>query len=231
MIKLKFSEVDKPALNHERYHHPHPRVQIKMETLWLKSLGYSIEQIGEIANISRSTYYNDLKEYIDGGVEKLKEVNFYKPQSDMLEHRASIEGYFQKHPPATAKEAMAKIEDLTGMKRRETQIRKFLSKIGCLKVGMLPSKADADKQDEFKKNQMEPVLEEAKTNKIKVYFIDAAHFVLAPFLGDLWSFRRLFIKAPAGRKRFNILGALDAITHQLITAPPDTYINSHSVCD
>jgi transposase len=61
--------------------------------------------------------------------------------------------------------------------------------------------------------------------------MDAAHFVLAPFLGYLWSFCRLFIKAPAGRKRFNVLGALDAITHQLITVTNDAYINSFSVCE
>ena len=64
-----------------------------------------------------------------------------------------------------------------------------------------------------------------------MFFVDAAHFVLAPFLGVLWSFKRLFIKAPAGRKRFNVLGALDAITHQLVTVTNDTYINAQSVCD
>jgi len=64
-----------------------------------------------------------------------------------------------------------------------------------------------------------------------VYFLDAAHFVLSPFLGYLWSFTRIFIKAPAGRKRFNVLGALDAITHKLITVTNDSYINSQSVSE
>jgi len=41
MIKLEFSEDDKQELYHDRYHHPHPRVQLKIEVLWLKSLGYS----------------------------------------------------------------------------------------------------------------------------------------------------------------------------------------------
>jgi transposase len=54
--------------------------------------------------------------------------------------------------------------------------------------------------------------------------------VLAPFLGYLWSFCRVFIQAPAGRQRFNVLAALDAITHQLVTVTNDTYINAHSVC-
>jgi transposase len=54
--------------------------------------------------------------------------------------------------------------------------------------------------------------------------------VLAPFLGYLWSFCRIFIRAPAGRQRFNVLGALDAISHQLVTVTNDTYINAHSLC-
>jgi len=64
-----------------------------------------------------------------------------------------------------------------------------------------------------------------------VFFVDAAHFVLAPFLGYLWGKVRQFIKAPPGRQRFNVLGALDAISHEIITITNDTYINAQSVCD
>ncbi len=64
-----------------------------------------------------------------------------------------------------------------------------------------------------------------------MFFLDAAHFVLAPFLGYLWCFARLFIKAPSGRQRLNVLGALNAITHELITITNETYIDAQSVCD
>ncbi len=60
--------------------------------------------------------------------------------------------------------------------------------------------------------------------------MDAAHFVFAPFLGYLWCFARLFVKAPSGRKRFNVLGALNAISHEMITVTNTGYINSLSVC-
>ena len=81
------------------------------------------------------------------------------------------------------------------------------------------------------KKTLEPLLKEAEEGKRAVYFIDAAHFVLSPFLGYLWCFTRLFIKAPSGRQRFNVLGALNAITHELITITNETYINAQSVCD
>ena len=64
-----------------------------------------------------------------------------------------------------------------------------------------------------------------------MFFVDAAHFVLSSFLGLLWCFERLFIRAPAGRQRFNVLGALNAITHELVTVTNDTYINAQSVCE
>jgi transposase len=47
----------------------------------------------------------------------------------------------------------------------------------------------------------------------------------------LWCFSRHFIRAPAGRQRFNVLGALNAITHELIMVTNDTYINAASVCE
>jgi transposase len=64
-----------------------------------------------------------------------------------------------------------------------------------------------------------------------VYFVDAAHFVLAPYLAFLWSFVRVFIKAPSGRQRFNVLGALNANSYQLVSVNNDSYIKADSVCE
>ena len=83
----------------------------------------------------------------------------------------------------------------------------------------------------FQKKELEPRLEQATDGKRIVYFVDAAHFVLAPFLGYLWTRLRRFIRAPSGRQRFNVLGALNAVTHQLVTVTNDSYINAQSVCD
>ena len=100
-----------------------------------------------------------------------------------------------------------------------------------LKVGQIPAKADADKQEEFLNEQLNPRIEDAKKGERYLFFMDAAHFVLSPFLGFLWCFTRVFLKAPSGRQRFNVLGALNAISHELITITNDSYINSESVAD
>jgi transposase len=97
------------------------------------------------------------------------------------------------------------------------------------KVGQIPAKADVEKQEIFLSTELEPKIDEAKHNKCHLLFMDASHFVLSPFLGFLWCFTRLFIKAPAGRQRYNVLGAIDAISHKLITITNDKYINADSV--
>jgi transposase len=80
------------------------------------------------------------------------------------------------------------------------------------------------------KKTLEPRIEQARAGQRFVFFVDAAHFVFSPFLGYLWCFVRMFIKAPSGRKRFNVLGALNALTHEMVTITNTGYINSYSVC-
>ena len=61
-------------------------------------------------------------------------------------------------------------------------------------------------------------------------FVDAAHFVYGPFLGFLWCLVRLFVPGPSGRKRYNVLAALNAVTHEVIRVANHSYINAESVC-
>ena len=95
---------------------------------------------------------------------------------------------------------------------------------------MIPAKADPEVQATYLEQVLEPRLAEAQAGKRAVFFMDAAHFVLAPFLGFLWSVARIFIQAPSGRQRFNVLGCLNAVTHELFTVTNDTYITAATVC-
>lgn len=54
---------------------------------------------------------------------------------------------------------------------------------------------------------------------------------MAPFLGFLWCLARQFIRAPSGRQRFNVLGALNAVTYELVTVCNNCYIRSETVCE
>jgi transposase len=93
----------------------------------------------------------------------------------------------------------------------------------------VPAKGDHDEQAEFLDNELSPRLEGAKRGKRSVLFVDAAHFVYGPFLGYLWCLVRLFVPGPSGRKRYNVLAALDAVTHRVIRVSNHAYINAESV--
>ena len=145
MFQISFTEEDKKNLHYQRFHHPHPYVQKKMEVLYLKSLDRKLshELIAEIANISQNTMLSYFRDYQTGGIEKLKEVNFYRPQSELSGHKQTIELYFKENPPASISEASAKIEEITGIKRGLTQTAKFIKDLGMdmRKVGSIPGKA------------------------------------------------------------------------------------------
>ena len=132
-IQLDITPEIQDQLNYERYHHPVPLVQRRMEVLWLKSHDLPHHLIAKLANISENTMRDYFQLYAAGGLEKLKEVQFYRPHSELKNHSTSLEAYFQANPPATIKEAQAEIEALTGIKRSETQVREFLKK-NCISV-------------------------------------------------------------------------------------------------
>jgi len=233
MLRISFDPEAIEAIKFERLHHPHPRVQQKMWTLWLKACELPHGEICRIADISENTLLSYLKEYVAGGVEALKQVSSHRSHSELDEYRETLEAHFRREPPATVAEAQSAIARLTGIERGPTQVRQFLHRMGMKfrKVAAVPCKADPAVQEAFKKKELEPRLEQAKAGERRVYFADAAHFVQSAFLGWLWCFARIFVRSGSGRQRFNVLGALCATTHRLTTVCNTGYINSESVCE
>ncbi len=231
MIELEFSSEVVKQLHYERRYHPHPKVRQRLEAVYLKAIGYQHQEIGRIVGISQKTLRGYLRMYQAGGIEALKALNFHRPKSALDEHREQLKAEFEIRPAKSINEAVQRIEKLTGIRRSPTQVDKFLKNLGLkrLKVGHIPAKADPDKQKAFLEEKLDPRLEEAKQGKRHVFFVDAAHFVMRPFLGFLWCFVRQFIQAPSGRQRFNILGALHATTLQVVIFTNDSYLNSYSV--
>lgn len=83
----------------------------------------------------------------------------------------------------------------------------------------------------FLKDQLEPVLDEAKASTRDVYFVDAAHFVRGAFLCCLWCLVRMFIRGASGRQRYNVLGAWHAVTRQLIRISNTTRVSSDTMVE
>jgi len=154
MIKIDIAESDMALLREARYNHPHPRVMLKMDVVFLKGLALSNDQIHAITGVCGNTMRDYWKQYAEGGIERLKELRFNKPASEMKEHSPTLEEYFTKHPPSSISEAAAKIEELTGIKRGETQVRKFLKSMNFrfIKSCSIPSKALTDEKKTNKEN-------------------------------------------------------------------------------
>ena len=239
MRQITLSEADVQAVAYDRYHHPDPRVQRRVEILWLKHHGERHDRIAALAGCSRSTVQRTLKAYLHGGLESVRRLEAHGSRSDLDGHRLALEEVFHQHPPRSVKEARALIERHAGVRRGLTQVRRFLRRIGLKprKTAAIPvpPKSTLDehvkKQAAFLGDQLEPRLAEARQGKRQVYFVDASHFVFATFLGVVWCWARRCIRAASGRKRYNVLGALDAVGHQLIQVTNHSYINALSVCE
>ena len=126
MIKIEFTPEEIDALEYERYHHPDPKVQKKMEVLYLKSQKVEHQEICHLCRISKTTLTTYLKQYQDGGIERLKEFGYAGPSSELDEHATTLEDYFKEHPPRTVAEAQHAIQEQTGIERSPTQIRAFM---------------------------------------------------------------------------------------------------------
>jgi len=239
-IPLSFSDDVREALSKDRYEHPDPRVQKRMEVLWLISQGLTHGKAGQLAGLSRATAERYVAIFRTDGLAGLRRFDWHKPTSALEQHRTSLEESFTKKPPHTTAEACARIKELTGLERRPTQVRAFLKK----KLGMkwrrvaaipLPPKKTVEEhartQAEFLKEKLEPALAAAVAGVAHLFFVDAAHFVMGSFLCCLWSRIRLFIRAGSGRKRYSVLGAWNAVTNSLLSVTTNATVNSETMCE
>jgi transposase len=238
MREITFSEADVQAIAHERFHSPDPHVQRHMEILWLKYHAFAHDRIALLAGCSRSTVQRTLSDFLQGGLERIRQVPTHETHSALDLHRLSLAEVFRLHPPRTVKEARHQIQQHTGLCRGRTQVRHFLHRLGLAPrkgaaIPIPPKSTLAEHvgtQAEFLEDQLEPRLKEARAGRREVYFVDAAHFVFAAFLGVIWCWVRQCIRAASGRKRYNVLGALHAVSHKLIQVTNHSYINAESVC-
>jgi transposase len=132
-IQVELSPEILKEIYYQRYNHPAPLVQRRMEALWLKGHGLPHGQIAELVGVTENTIREYFELYQQGGLEKLKELNYYRPESKLNSHITSLETHFREHPPASIKQAQSEIEIITGVKRSETQVAEFLKK-NCISV-------------------------------------------------------------------------------------------------
>lgn len=233
MLTLNISKADIELANYERIHHPIKAIRKRMDAIYWTSQGFGRGEVAALSGVHRNSVKNYIKQYNKGGLEALRTFGYKGFGSVLSGHRVTLEAYFLEHPVRSAKEAVSKVKELTGTELSQSEMRRFMHELGMkpLKTGHVPAKADPVAQQLFLEEKLSPLLARAKAGECHLFFMDAAHFVLLPFVGILWCFARVFIKAAAGRNRINVLGALDAATLKLETVVNKTYVNAETIAE
>ena len=232
LVNLSRAEIEK--LSYERFAYPHPMIQKRIFSVYLKAfLNYSNQTISLITGLHPNIVAHWIEIYKEKGYEGLLTNNYGTNKSEMEPHSEGILTSFTNQPPINAAEAAQRISEMTGINRSEQQVRVFMKRHGLkfIKCGHIPAKADHQAQSQWVETELKPVIEAAQQGNVHLFFCDAAHFVLQPFLCSLWCAFRVFIKASAGRNRINVLGAVHAITKEVVTLSNTTYITSDTLIE
>ena len=232
MLAIEIKSEDLDTLHNEIMSNLYPRARPKCMVVYLKGMGYLHTEIAEIVRVNEDTVTHYIKKYAAGGLQELLKDNYYKPVGQLDSHIEKLKRIFEQEPPHTVNHAIDMIEKNTGIRLKNSACRDFLKKIGmkCRRTGLIPGKVieheqQRNAQKTFHDETLKPLLEEAKEGKRTGLFVDAAHFVMGAFLGMVWCFVRMLWPSSCGRKRYNVLGAFNPVTHELIKVTNESYIN------
>lgn len=235
---LEFTSQDLKTLK-DRFKHPDPRVQRRLEVLWLISQGETHARAAHLAGVSRATGERSVALFRTEGMEGVRRFQWSRPVSALASHRGPLEVSFEQQPPRTVAEACARIQEATGLERRPTQVRAFLNKTLGLKwrcLGAIPvppkktPEEHARTQKAYLQQTLEPALAQAREGQAHLFFVDAAHFVRGAYLGHVWCRVRRVIRGASGRQRYSVLGAWNAVTHTLVSITTDGTVNAVTMC-
>ena len=129
-FRVDLTEDEQRVVNEEREFHPDPHVRRKLLVLWSLQCGLKREQAAKLAGIGLATVERYVAAYRDGGLHGLRQWNVHGPVSDLGAYRELIQESFERQPASTIAEACARIEQLTGLQRGQTQVRRFLKALG-----------------------------------------------------------------------------------------------------
>lgn len=106
------------------------KAKLKSKVILLKSSKKDIATIMAETKLSKRTIINYTNEYIKSdnkGYFLLK--NNYN-RSELCKYKKLISDEFKERPPLTYSEGTSRVEEITGIKRSQTQIRKFFDNNG-----------------------------------------------------------------------------------------------------
>lgn len=239
-LRIALTEDEQRIVQGERESHTNACVRRRLWVLWLLHCGLKREQAAQIVGVCGvecATRRQPLRPgrlggSADGGAgvpadQRVGSASRRDPAvvgaAAGADHCGSVSADQRTHRRGTSADSSATI----------------LEGIG-LEVAMCPRDSSASEknlaehaadQTVFLDEKLTPALAAAQTGQGHVFFVDAAHFVFGTFLCCLWSFTRLFVRAASGRQRFNVLGAWNAVTRELVVVTNTTVVNTATMCE
>ena len=129
-LKIALTDDEQRVVNAERDTHPDDHVRREMLVLWLLHCGLTRQRAAAVAGLGRATVQRYVRAYHDGGLDGLRRWGVTGPVSDLAGHADAIRASLTARPVRTIAGAADRIEQLTGIRRRPTQTRVFLTGLG-----------------------------------------------------------------------------------------------------
>jgi len=156
MYRITLSPADFESIRKEATTCPDPRICKKLNGILLVAQNIQRTIICKHLGITRNTLLAHVKLFLAEGLEGLKRNNYVPPTSALEPHAATLEEYFDEHPPHSVNNAIDSIERLTTLKYKKSYVHKWLVAKGYRfrKTGGIPAKANIALQEEFKKKRL-----------------------------------------------------------------------------
>ncbi len=200
----------------------------------LLAIGIPVKIAVELSGLSERSLWTIHKQLSESGI---SEIMVFHYGGGCPGKTAGLEGQILAEIEANNYHTRQDIADFIlekfNVKVSRTSVGRLLKKNGIkwLKCGSLPAKADIKKQNDYFESTLKPLMEKAKSGDTALLFLDASHFVMGcDFLGHIYGKTRRLVRTFSGRRRYNVLGALDYVSKKIHTVTNDTYITATEVC-
>lgn len=194
-------------------------VRKRCSALYMKMCdsGLSCERIALLCGCHRNSVRTWITRYIREGLSGILETHPFRRVGELEKYACRILSSFDSSPIYSVNEAILRIKEACGIERKPTQVRHFLRSHGYRyrKMGHVPGKANAALQKQWLED-IQSYITDAQNGKCRLLFSDAVHFTLSSFVCNTWSKERFYLKTAAGRNRLNVLGAVDAISREVL---------------
>ena len=129
-LRITLTDAEQAVVDVERDAHPDAHVRRKMLVLRLLHCGVTRAKAAEVAGLGRATVQRYVAASRDGGLDGLRQWDVVGPVSDLAAHTEAIRESLTSSPVRTVAEACDRVEALTGIRRKPTQVRVFLAGLG-----------------------------------------------------------------------------------------------------